>query len=181
MPVSYDVFFVSSNIEKYNEAKVITTKLGIKLGFIRYPLEEIQSTILEISKRKASDAFKKFGKPVLVEDDGLFIDDLGGFPGPFSSYTFERIGNEGILRLLDNNRTAKFVSVISFCYKDVLKSFQAELPGNISKSPKGSGWGYDPIFIPYNTNQTFAQIDKNVISHRFLALQKFANWHKSFY
>lgn len=179
MQKSFDLFFVSSNNHKYLEAKNILDAFGIKLGFFKLTLEEIQSNSLnEIALKKARDAYSKFGKPVIIEDDGLFIDALGGFPGPYSSYVFKTIGNKGILNLLKNNRKAKFVSIITYCDKTISKSFDAKLDGKISTSQKGKGWGYDPIFIPKNSKKTFAEINnKNELSHRFKALKKFSNWY----
>jgi XTP/dITP diphosphohydrolase len=179
MQKSFDLFFVSSNNHKYLEAKNILDTFGITLGFFKSNLEEIQSnSIKEIALKKARDAYSKYRKPVIIEDDGLFIDSLGGFPGPYSSYVFQTIGNDGILNLLKNNRKAKFVSIITYCDKTILKSFDAKLDGVISKSQKGKGWGYDPIFIPNNLKKTFAEIDnKNELSHRYKALKKFSNWY----
>lgn len=176
---SFDLFFVSSNYHKYQEAKKILHSFGINLGFLKYDLEEIQSESLEeIASKKAQHAFQKYKKPIIVEDDGLFIDSLHGFPGPYSSYVFKTIGNKGILRLLKQNRKAKFVSIISFCDDKNSKSFQAKIDGSISKTEIGVGWGYDPIFIPKNLNNTFAELDnKNELSHRFKALKKFSNWY----
>ena len=174
-----DLFFVSSNNHKYQEANIILDSFGIKLGFFKYNLEEIQSNSLkEIASTKAKNAFSKYKKPVIVEDDGLFIDSLEGFPGPYSSYVFKTIGNKGILNLLKKNRKAKFVSIITYCDNKTLKSFNAKLDGTISKTQKGKGWGYDPIFIPKNVKQTFAELtNKNNLSHRYKALKKFSNWY----
>ncbi|AJW70057.1 RdgB/HAM1 family non-canonical purine NTP pyrophosphatase [Nitrosopumilus adriaticus] len=179
MQKSFDLFFVSSNNHKYVEAKSILETFGIKLGFLKSELEEIQSNSLdEIAMRKAKDAFSKFKKPVIIEDDGLFINSLSGFPGPYSSYVFKTIGNDGILNLLKNNRKAKFVSIITYCDKTNFQSFTAKLDGMISKFQKGKGWGYDPIFIPKNSQKTFAEInEKNKLSHRYKALKKFSNWY----
>jgi len=179
MPKSFDLFFASSNSYKYKEAKKILDPLGIKLGFFKSDLEEIQSNSLrEIASKKAKDAFSKYKKPVIVEDDGLFIDSLGGFPGPYSSYVFKTIGNKGLLNLLKNNRKAKFVSIVTYCDKKTLQSFDAKLDGTISKSQKGKGWGFDPIFMPKNTRKTFAEMNnKNELSHRYKALKKFSNWY----
>ena len=179
MRQSSDLFFVSSNNHKYQEAKKILEPFGLKLGFFKYELKEIQSdSLMNIASKKAKDAFLKFKRPVIIEDDGLFINSLNGFPGPYSSYVFKTIGNKGILTLLKNNRKAKFVSIITFCDKKILKSFDGKLDGTISKSQKGKGWGYDPIFIPKNTRKTFAEINnKNELSHRYKALKKFSNWY----
>jgi len=174
-----DLFFVSSNRHKFSEAKQILGSFGIHLSFLKANLQEIQSdSIKEISSNKALQAYEKFQKPVVVEDDGLFIDSLNGFPGPYSSYVFKTIGNDGVLKLLNKNRKAKFVSVISYCDSEFQESFEAKVSGDISRSKKGSGWGYDPIFVPKNNNKTFAELEnKNVNSHRFKALKKFSSWY----
>lgn len=179
MQQSSDLFFVSSNHHKYQEAKKILESFDINLKFFKYDLEEIQSSSLkEIASKKAVQAFQKCKKPIIIEDDGLFIDSLDGFPGPYSSYVFKTIGNKGILQLLKKNRKAKFVSIISYHDSKNCKSFEAKIDGIISKSQNGTGWGYDPIFIPKNFNQTFAQLTiKNDLSHRYKALKKFSNWY----
>ena len=179
MQQSFDLFFVSSNNHKYQEAEKILNTFGICLGFSKYALEEIQSNSLkDIALKKARDAFSKYKKPVMIEDDGLFINSLGGFPGPYSSFVFKTIGNDGILKLLKNSRNAKFVSIITYCDKNNLQSFVGNLDGTISKSQKGKGWGYDPIFIPKKMKKTFAEIEnKNELSHRYKALKKFSSWY----
>ena len=179
MQQSYDLFFASSNIHKFQEAKKILDNFGISIGFFKCDLEEIQSNSLkEIAKHKALQAFQKCKKPVIVEDDGLFIDSLNGFPGPYSSYVFETIGNKGILKLLKQNRKAKFVSIISYYDKKSFESFESKVNGLISKKIVEGGWGYDPIFIPIKSKKTFAQLkNKNELSHRFKALKKFSKWY----
>lgn len=179
MPQLFDLFFVSSNLHKFREAKKILDEFKINLKFFNCELEEIQSnSMLEIAKNKALQAFKKCKKPIIVEDDGLFIDSLNGFPGPYSSYVFKTIGNAGILKLLKQNRKAKFVSIISFYDKKNFQSFESNVSGSISPKIRGKGWGYDPIFIPSKSKQTFAQLkNKNQISHRFKALKKFSKWY----
>ena len=176
----FDVLFASSNKNKYQEAKKILGKFGIKVGFYKCNLTEIQAdSIKEIANQKAINAFLKCKKPVIIEDDGLFINALGGFPGPFSSYVFKTIGNNGILKLLKTNRNAKFQSVIGFCDKKKKpKLFEANVKGKIAKNIRGKGWGYDPIFTPSGKSKTYAELsDKNELSHRYQALKKFANWY----
>lgn len=179
MQQSFDLYFASSNIYKFREAKKILKDFNINLGFFKCELEEIQSNSLQkIAKNKAMQAFQKCKHPVIVEDDGLFIASLKGFPGPYSSYVFKTIGNEGILKLLKKNREAKFVSIISFYDKQNIQSFESKLDGIISKKIMGDGWGYDPIFIPSVSKKTFAQLEnKNKISHRYKTLKKFSSWY----
>lgn len=177
---SYDILFASSNKHKYGEAKEILGKFGIKTGFLKFSPIEIQSdSIGEIAKKKVLDAYKKCRTAVIVEDDGLFVKSLGGFPGPYSSYVFKTIGNDGIIRLVKNQRKADFVSVIAFCgsnKKPLL--FEGKTRGRISSTKKGKGWGYDPIFIPDGKNKTYADMaEKNTVSHRYKALKKFASWY----
>ena len=100
-----DLLFVSSNIHKFKEAEAILDSFGISIQFFKSNLEEIQSnSIKEIASKKAQNAFSKCKKPLIVEDDGLYIDSLDGFPGPYSSYVHKTIGNQGILDLLKKNR-----------------------------------------------------------------------------
>ena len=182
MRQSFDVFFASSNKNKYQEAKKILEKFGIRVGFYNCRLTEIQAdSIKEIANQKSIDAFLKCKKPVIVEDDGLFINALGGFPGPFSSYVFKTIGNNGILKLVKANRNAKFQSIIGFCDKKKKpKLFEANVSGKISKNIRGQGWGYDPIFIPNGKSKTYAELtNKNELSHRYQGLRKFANWYQN--
>ncbi len=174
------VFFASSNQNKFREAKNILSQFGIRLEFLRCNLEEIQSDALEeIAQHKVNQAFSLCSKPVIVEDDGIFIKSLKGFPGPYSSFVFETIGNKGILKLVSNERTAMFKSIIAYCERngDVML-FDGKVSGKISKKICGLKWGYDPIFIPAGQTKTYSQLrNKNIISHRYLALKRFANWY----
>ena len=182
MPKSYDVIFASSNIHKYEEAKEILAEFGIELEFFKTDLVEIQDDSLsKIALQKALNAYEKCKKPVIVEDDGLFINSLSGFPGPFSSYVFKTIGNNGILKLIGSNRTAQFRAVIAFCDSSNEPTlFESSVAGTISKNIQDGGWGYDPIFIPEKQNKTYAELtNKNKLSHRYESLKKFANWFNS--
>jgi XTP/dITP diphosphohydrolase len=178
------VTFASSNQNKYREVQSILSAHGIAVDFAQAELVEIQSDSLEeIAKEKALCAFAKVGKSVIVEDDGLFIDALNGFPGQYSSYTFKTIGNAGILKLLSGltNRFASFRSLIAFHDGKNLSMSEGIVDGRISTAITEGGWGYDPIFVPAGTDLTFAQLKdkKNEYSHRKLALEKFAHWYST--
>ena len=85
-----ELFFVSSNENKFEEAERILSHLGLQINFFKTTLEEIQSNNLnDIAKQKAINAYELVQKPVIIEDDGLFIDSLDGFPGPYSSYVYD--------------------------------------------------------------------------------------------
>ena len=181
MQQSSELFFVSSNNHKFTEAQRILSNLGLEISLFKTTLEEIQSNSLsEIAKRKALDAYSKVQKPVIIEDDGLFIDSLNGFPGPYSSYVYDTIGNKGIMSLLEKIelRTAKFVAIIAYCNGvDDVQLFESSIPGKISLYIEEGGWGYDPIFIPDGESKTYANVsDKDKFSHRSASLKKFSNW-----
>ena len=181
MQQSSELFFVSSNTHKFTEAQRILSNLGLNISLFKTTLEEIQSNSLsEIATRKALDAYSKVQKPVIIEDDGLFIDSLNGFPGPYSSYTYDTIGNKGIMSLLEKieSRNAKFVAIIAYCNGvDDVKLFESSIPGKISSIIEQGGWGYDPIFIPDGESKTYANVsDKDKFSHRSAALKKFSDW-----
>ena len=176
-----ELFFASSNEHKFQEAERILANLGMQINLFKTTLEEIQSNNLnDIAEKKAINAYDLIQKPVIIEDDGLFINSLNGFPGPYSSYVYDTIGNKGIMDLLENSkvRDAKFVSIIAYCDSDCdVKLFESSIPGKISSIIEKGGWGYDPIFIPDGESKTYANVsDKDKFSHRSAALTKFSNW-----
>lgn len=184
------IFFVSNNIHKYFEIKSIlhdrTTDLD--LNFYKQNIVEIQDEkIEEIAIEKAKSAYNIVKRPIIIEDDGLFINSLNGFPGQYSSYVFKSIGNRGILRLLEGSRarSAFFKSIFVYTNGIITRVFIGQINGKISATITDGGWGYDPIFIPlkdYNDddNKTFATLSKtnkkNELSHRRIALDKFVKW-----
>jgi XTP/dITP diphosphohydrolase len=177
------ITFASTNQNKYLEVQSILSTRNISVNFSRTHLVEVQSDSLEeIAREKAKTAFAKVGRPVIVEDDGLFIDSLGGFPGPYSSFVFKTIRNDGILKLLAGSakRSAYFCSLIAFYNGKTMSVSEGRVDGRISdRITEGGGWGYDPIFMPAGTDLTFAQLKKrkNEYSHRKRALEKFARWY----
>ena len=85
--------FASSNKNKILEAEKILSDYGIIVESILMECPEIQSDdIEEVAKYSAEFAFNKIKTPIFVEDSGLFIEGLNGFPGPYSSYVFSTIG-----------------------------------------------------------------------------------------
>jgi XTP/dITP diphosphohydrolase len=118
-----------------------------------------------------------------VEDAGLFIEALNGFPGPFSSYVYKTIGTQGVLRLMRGikNRNALFLSAVAFCKpKSDPQVFVGKVDGVITLKERGGyGFGFDPIFQPKGKKKTFAEMrrgEKNKFSHRAKALRNFAEW-----
>ena len=180
------IYFVTSNKGKQAEAEEKLSAVGFDViqHNIGYP--EIQAdTLEEVAGFGVEYIQKRFDKPFFLEDAGLFVDCLKGFPGVYSSYVFRTIGCRGILKLMDGekNRKATFRSVIA--YKEPGKKpvfFVGECHGDIATEELGShGFGFDPIFIPSGENRTFAQMEikeKNLLSHRGRSLDKLADFFK---
>ena len=178
--------FASTNENKYIEVKSILQAHDLEIAFCKLDIKEIQSnSIEEIALEKCRYAFSEIKSPVIVEDDGLFINKLSGFPGQYSAFVFKTIGNKGILDLLRScdDRTAYFVSIITFCNGQTRHIFDGKIHGKINKNMTEGGWGFDPIFIPMNSNLTFGQLHrlgrKQEYSHRSKALTRFAKWYKT--
>lgn len=175
------IIFVTGNNGKVKEARSI---LDIKIEKNNIGYTEIQSdSLTEIAEYGVVEAYNNLEKPCFVEDSGLFISDLDGFPGPYSSYTYKKLGNKGVLKTLknSNNRDAVFKSVISYHDSSSIKSFKGITEGKITEKPRGNkGFGFDPIFeIEDRTYAEMSEKDKNNISHRKKALEKFSNWYKN--
>jgi XTP/dITP diphosphohydrolase len=180
------LYFVTSNENKFKESSKILSNYGLRVYMKKVELDEKQSDDPAIiASAKARDAWKTLRSDVIVEDDALFIDALKGFPGPYSAFVYTTIGNEGILKLMKSitNRKATFLSVIGYCSRNFAPIiFKGAVKGRISKKQRGRSWGYDPIFIPNNSGGlTYAELKsrKNMISHRRLALERFAEWYRS--
>ena len=182
------IYFITGNKGKVLEANKKFSNFNIKViqKDLGYP--EIQADSLEeVAKFGVEYIQKKFNQPFILEDAGLFIDSLDGFPGVYSAYIFYRIGCSGILKLLadvDDNRKATFRSVFGYGEPgNKPKLFVGESIGTISKKSVGEyGFGYDPIFIPDGENRTFAQMEteeKNQFSHRGKSLQKLIDYFKN--
>lgn len=172
--------FVSSNRDKFKEVHRILGGMNTEISYHEAVLTEMQSDSLEqIALAKAAAARDVAGGAVLVEDDGLFIESLNGFPGPYSSYVFDTIGNAGILGLVRGDRTAHFRSVVAYADDSEIRVFKGKVRGRIAGAVCGSGWGYDPIFVPDGADGTFAQTNKDTFSHRGAALSSFAKWYGS--
>ena len=186
------IFFATGNIHKFNESRSVLTKLDVAVGMLKVKDTEIQSDSLrEIAQASSREVFKRCSLPVIVEDAGLFVNALKGFPGPYSAYAYKTIGNKGLLKLMKDveDRKAVFRSAIAYCDSEAEAPlvFEGEAEGEITVNERSgsgkSGFGFDPIFQPSGSAKTFAEMtleEKNGFSHRAKAVRKFAEWYKKF-
>jgi len=182
-PSDKSLILATGNVHKYREiARVLSEyNIGIEMDDIKG--DEIQSDSLEEIAAKSVESLEAGElRYIIVEDSGLFIDALRGFPGPYSSYVFDTLGTSGILKLLEglDDRGAYFKSVIAFLGRSRRPLlFEGVTLGEISKRALGSeGFGFDPVFVPAEGDgRTFGQMsvdEKNSLSHRSRAVRRFA-------
>jgi XTP/dITP diphosphohydrolase len=184
------VNFVTSNKHKALEAQA---KLGKGFEVRQWDVEcpEIQAdTLEEVALASARYVIEKHApkEAFILEDAGLFVDGLKGFPGPYSHYVHDTLDCKGILKLLDGvkgeGRKARFEAVLVYTVPGKKPAlFKGICRGKIAESQAGkNGFGFDPIFVPDGETRRFAEMmpeEKGKYSHRGLALGAFANYVKS--
>lgn len=181
------LYFVTGNKNKFLEVKSIFDEElpWIELSMAPLAKLEIQSEdLVEIVKFAAENLFENGYCDFFVEDAGLFIKSLNGFPGPYSSYVFKTLGCDGVLKLMNgvDDREAYFKAVIALCLNGSIYLFEGRVEGYISSEVRGDkGFGFDPIFIPLGESRTFAEMDmgwKNKYSHRARAVRDMVSFLK---
>ncbi|MBQ2652293.1 MAG: XTP/dITP diphosphatase [Methanobrevibacter sp.] len=180
------ITFITGNEHKVKEAENIFKDYDINLKHIDLGYEEPQGTLEEVAISGAKYACHELDCPVIVEDAGLFIRALNGFPGTYSHYVQDTIGNQGILKLLKDtdDRYAEFRSVIGYCAPNSEpKTFLGKVVGEIAVEERGDlGFAFDPLFYVPSEGKTFGELtteEKNQFSHRKNSLEKFIKWYSS--
>ena len=172
------LYFVTGNEGKLREAREYLDEVD----GIEYDYPEIQhERLTEIASQGARDAYEHVGSPVLVDDAGLFIDALDGFPGPFSSYVEDTLGVARVSDLARREETqrARFRTALAYCDGERAETFEGSVRGRIVPPRGEGGFGYDPIFE--HNGRTFAEMsaqEKNAVSHRGRALATFSEWYR---
>ena len=187
------VWFMTGNRGKVAEAKHALQPLGfdvVQLQVEGVEISEPQADDLEeVARSKIEQAIPHLPSPddaLLVEDAGLFVDALHGFPGVYSAYALKTIGFNGLLNLLQDTtqRTGSFHAVAALWLDGKIHVSRGICQGEIAMQASGNdGFGFDPVFIPhpiqyngvpYSTDgKTFADVDmieKEKFSHRRKAL-----------
>ena len=153
--------------------------------------EETEKTFEGNALLKARAACDATGLPALADDSGICVDALGGAPGIYSArwgqtpngrdfnIAMERVNKE--VGGIDGTQTAYFIAVLALVYPDNRQElFEGKMHGTLTWPMRGAqGHGYDPIFVPEGYDVTCAQMtaeDKNKISHRAIAVEKFKKY-----
>jgi len=175
---------ITGNEHKLKELSAILEEYSVELYMLDLGKLEVQSQSLEeIALTAARHAYRRVRVPLIVDDSGLFIESLKGFPGPYSSYVYKTIGVRGVLKLLEGveDRRACFKAAIAAIIPPYEKVFTGASCGTIAREPRGAGgFGFDPIFEPEGGGgRTFAEMgleEKNRLSHRARAARALGAW-----
>ncbi len=173
--------FVTTNAGKFAEVSEKLTEVHVRIVQLDRSYPEIQTDRLEkVVKYAATVLDDEVKGDYLIDDSGLFIEALGGFPGVYSSYVQKRLGNKGVLKLMagETYRAAHFETVFLLKAGEDHEVFHGECAGVIADAERGrNGFGYDPIFIPGGDTRTFGEMslkEKNAVSHRARAVDALA-------
>lgn len=181
------IVFVSRNPGKAREVRFILEQFGLSVQVTDLEKVEIQAdSSIKIAEQSARELLPRMKGEFIVEDAGLYVPSLSGFPGPYSHYVLGTIGCEGILTLLgaSDSRTAYFESSVAYSHNSGhVETFLGRVNGVISREMRGTeGFGFDPIFVPLGSSKTFGEVsigEKSEISHRRRSLEAFAEWYRT--
>ncbi|NLV16333.1 MAG: XTP/dITP diphosphatase [Syntrophomonadaceae bacterium] len=187
------------NEKKKREILEIVEGTGFEIVTLRdFPhapeVVEDALTFKENAIKKATAIADYTGCVTFADDSGLEVDALGGMPGVFSARfagepSDDERNNKMLLEMLKEvpaeKRTARFRCVIAIAFPDGrIETADGVCEGHIGLEPRGQkGFGYDPLFIPDNYQQTFGELPsetKNAISHRGQALHRAGRILRSF-
>ena len=190
------LFVATSNSHKLEEIREILKLYGIERELVcpasfddhDEPVEDGKS-FKDNALIKARYWFNKYHLPTIADDSGLTIHFFNEFPGIYSARFMQNYSyfekNSWILKGMKNesDREAKFHCVIAYINENTEECFEGILQGEIADSIKGEhGFGYDPIFFLPELNKTTSELspeEKNRLSHRSLALRKWAEYVKA--
>jgi XTP/dITP diphosphohydrolase len=176
------ITFVTTNPGKFREVSAKLAPLGVRLTRRDRAYPEVQADRLEDVVRFAAGVLtREVPGEFLIDDSGLFVDALGGFPGVYSSYVYRAIGLRGVLRLMrgERRRGARFETVFLLGGRGrTPRVFRGRCEGTIASAARGrGGFGFDPIFVPRGGRRTFGEMslaEKNAVSHRARAAEGLA-------
>jgi XTP/dITP diphosphohydrolase len=148
--------------------------------------DETGATFLANAELKALQAADLTGLPALADDSGLCVEALNGEPGIFSArwagetkdfrVAMQRINDAIEATGPDASRNAHFTCVLALAWPDGhVEWFEGRVDGTLVWPPRGTGgFGYNPIFVPEGSDQTFAEMPdaKKAISHRARAFEE---------
>ena len=186
------VVIATHNKDKLKELRLGLSNLNVEfLDLSHFPdigdIDETGVTLKENAYIKAKHVYDITGFPSIADDTGLEVDALNGAPGVYTArFAGENCSYQDnidkMLRVMkgvnDKDRGASFKTVISYVDGNRELFTEGKVKGMISKKNKKTlgSFGYDPIFYVPEKKKTFSEMsidEKNIISHRGLAIKNF--------
>ncbi|KAJ9080147.1 acetyl-coenzyme A synthetase 2, variant 3 [Entomophthora muscae] len=188
-----NLVFVTGNANKLAEVQAILKTSPISITSHKLDLPELQGEVEEVAKEKCRKAAELLNGPVITEDTALCFDALKGLPGVYVKWFLEKLGHDGLNKILLGYESKNASAVCTFAYSEG-PGFEPILFQGITKvwssflniisvlthnqgsivPPQGPiNFGWDPIFLPEGHSQTYAEMSselKNTLSHRGKAL-----------
>lgn len=160
------ILFISKSQYKRQEIKRLFETHDIEIDTQDYgyvsKLEELQKENIEdLVKEKVKSIYKQVKRPIIVEHTALKINELKGQPNNFTQYFWKSIGNDGICNLVKDDRIAIAETAIAYCDGKRIYVSIGKTNGSIAIEPRGnSKFSWDPIFIPFGQDKTFAELEE---------------------
>lgn len=192
------IYLASGNAHKLHELQTALQEAGLPIS-VKGPdeiggmpeVEETESTFEGNSLLKA-EGLRSCGPSsgwFLADDSGIEIDALDGRPGVISARYAgldcdDEANNDKVLEEMagvpEDERSCRFRCVLALVGEGVTETFSGACEGVLLPERRGTGgFGYDPLFLPDESESTFAEIslqEKARISHRARALGKLVGW-----
>ena len=180
------LIFITGNKNKLKEAKQILTGFDIESNDVDLPeIQEVNEQL--VVEDKIRHALKLFDSEIFVEDTSLCYDAFNGLPGPLVKWFLKKSGLRGLVDMLSayDDKTAYAKCYIGYGIpanegrQEKIIVFEGSVKGRIVEPAGDTNFGWDPIFLPDGHEKTFAEMteqEKNKISHRSLAFEKFKKY-----
>lgn len=175
-----DIVFVTGNQNKVEELVEHVKTKHANISILDIDLPEIQdSDVLRIVEEKCKRAYAEVNKlsstnegvqkernkkSVLIEDVSLNFKALNGMPGPYIKWFLNAVGPSGLEKMLAgyDDKSAEAVCIYALMDDESKIVFcKGSVRGRITK-PRGSSWGWDPVFEEERSGLTFSEMDPSM-------------------
>ncbi len=184
-PAIQKLYFATSNAAKFNEIKQYLSKLNSSIELEQYSIDIPEQQCLDVhsvAQNKARYAYSILKKPLLVDDEGLYLKSYNQFPGALLKFVHQGIGLAGIYKLAQDNPAAYFKgSLVYITDYENIYTFEGTCYGKIidpqnitNKVPTCCA----DIFIPESYNKTYSELktDANFATYRYKSLKALVNF-----
>lgn len=183
------LIYLTNNIQKFHDMnKYFIKNYGLNLEVIdsNYEILDVQAkTCSEAAAHSVKDAADKLNCEVIKSNTGLYLEALGGLPGPFNKYFYKQIGEKKFLELLKNekNRKARLEYCLAYCEpgSEPVVFIDVETGTVTNKLLGKKGKWYDLFYMPDGETKTLGELNKenydNETSSIGNAKDRFAKWY----